>query len=290
MTAADAAAPDERTDNPLAIVAGHGDMPVLFANAARRKGWSPVIFALAGEADVDRFADFACFPVKWGEVGKLFRLISEKGCRELVLIGAVRKRPDYTAIRPDLGAVRLIPRILRIMRGGDDSVLQGVAEIFQERGVKLLTPLDVAPEMAPPEGVLTRIAPDESERLNLDKAAEAARAIGRLDIGQAAIAVGGRVVALEGVEGTDGLIKRVADLKAEGRLPRKGGTLVKCMKPNQDSRLDLPTVGPQTAELAAAAGLAGVGVESGRALLAGRDETIAAFDRCGLFLIGIGTS
>jgi DUF1009 family protein len=283
----DAGSENPQGSGPVAIVAGHGDMPVLLVGAARRNGWTPVVFALAGEAEPADFPDSTCFPIKWGEVGKLLRLIKEKGCRQMVMIGAVRKRPDYTAIRPDMGAVRLIPRILKIMRGGDDSVLQGVAEIFRENGISLLTPLEVAPELSAPEGLLTRVAPDQSERINLDKAVEAARAIGLLDIGQAAIAVGGRVVALEGVEGTDGLITRVADLKAEGRLPKQGGTLVKCMKPNQDPRLDLPTVGPHTAEMAARAGLAGVGVEAGRALLAGRDETISAFDRNHLFLIGL---
>jgi DUF1009 family protein len=283
----DAASENPQGPRSVAIVAGHGDMPVLLVEAAKRNGWNPVVFALAGEAEAEDFSDFASLPIKWGEVGKLLRLIKDKGCRQVVMIGAVRKRPDYTAIRPDMGAVRLIPRILKIMRGGDDSVLQGVAGIFQENGVELLTPLEVAPELSALGGILTRAKPDQSEQINLDKAMEAARAIGRLDIGQAAIAVGGRVVALEGVEGTDGLIARVADLKAEGRLPKQGGTLVKCMKPNQDPRLDLPTVGPHTAEMAARAGLAGVGLESGRALLAGRDETIAAFDRNGLFLIGL---
>jgi DUF1009 family protein len=283
----DAASENRHGARSVAIVAGHGDMPMLLVKAAKRNGWDPVVFALAGEAEPENFSDCACFPIKWGEVGKLLRLIKDKGCRQVVMIGAIRKRPDYTAIRPDMGAVRLIPRILKIMRGGDDSVLQGVAGIFREKGVELLTPLEVAPELSAPEGILTRAAPDQSEQVNLNKAVEAARAIGRLDIGQAAIAVGERVVALEGVEGTDDLIARVADLKAEGRLPKQGGTLVKCMKPNQDPRLDLPTVGPHTAEMAARAGLAGVGVEAGRALLAGRDETVSAFDRNGLFLIGL---
>ncbi len=272
---------------PVAIVAGYGDLPLLLVAEASRNGWVPVVFALAGEAEPEAFAGVPCFPIKWGEVGKLLRLIREKGCRKLVLIGAIRKRPDIAAIRPDLGAVRLIPRILKLMRGGDDSVLKGVAEIFSEHDVSLLAPLDVAPELAAPAGQMTPLSPDEGKRINLEKAVEAARAIGRLDIGQAAVAVGGRVVALEGVEGTDGLLTRVSDLRAGGQLPKSGGSLVKCMKPNQDPRLDLPTIGPDTARLAKLAGLAGVGVEAGRALLAGRDETISAFDRSGLFLVGL---
>ncbi len=274
----------------VAVIAGHGDMPLLFARAAIRNGWTPVIFALAGEADPVLFAGLTCHLIKWGEVGKLLRLIERSGCRELVMIGAIRKRPDYSAIRPDLGAVRLLPRIFRLMRGGDDSVLQGVAQIFSEKNIDIRTPVEIAPELAAPAGQLTKAVADPAEQTNLEKAVEAARAIGRLDIGQAAIAVGGRVVALEGVEGTDGLLARVADLRNADRLTEPGGVLVKCMKPNQDPRLDLPTIGPGTARLAKQAGLAGVGIEAGRALLAGRDETIAAFDDNGLFLVGLSGS
>lgn len=283
-------AAQQDTATALAVIAGHGDMPLLFVEAAKRNGRSPVIFALAGEADPVRFAGHACHLIKWGEVGRLLRLIAETGCHDLVMIGAVRKRPDYKSVRPDMGAVRLLPRILRLMRGGDDSVLQGVAEIFSENNIRLCGPLDIAPELAAPDGCLTKLAPDEDERVNLEKAIEASRAIGQLDIGQAAIAVGGRVVALEGVEGTDGLIARVAELRNDGRLPKSGGSLVKCMKPNQDPRLDLPTIGPDTARLAKQAGLSGVGVETGRALLAGRRQTVSEFDRHGLFLIGLGGS
>ncbi len=273
--------------SPIAIIAGHGILPLILGKAAVASGRKPVIFAISGEADVDAFADFICHPLRWGELGKLLELIKEHGCREVVMIGSVRRRPDYTAIRPDLGTVRLLPRIMKLMLGGDDSVLQGAAQVLRERGVELVTPLDLAPDLAMPVGQLTRRAPDSSESANLERASEAARAIGRLDIGQAAVAVGGRVVALEGVEGTDGLLKRIADLREEGRLPKAGGTLVKCMKPNQDPRLDLPTIGPATAELAAAAGLSGVAAEAGRALLVGRSETIAAFDENRLFLFGI---
>ena len=278
---------DDVAGQPIAIIAGHGRLPVILSKAAVTGGRLPVVFAISGEADAELYSDFTCHPVRWGEIGKLFDLIKQHDCREVVMIGSVRKRPDFAAVRPDLGTVRLLPRIMKMMLGGDDSVLQGAAKIFRERGVELVTPLDLAPDLAMPAGQLTRRALDSSESENLERASEAARAIGKLDIGQAAVAVGGRVVALEGVEGTDGLLNRIAALREDGRLPKKGGTLVKCMKPNQDPRLDLPTIGPATAELAAAAGLSGVAAEAGRALLAGRSETIDAFDKQRLFLIGI---
>jgi DUF1009 family protein len=121
----------------------------------------------------------------------------------------------------------------------------------------------------------------------LQKAVQAARLIGSLDIGQAAVAVGGRVVAVEDAGGTDGLLERVSALRMAGRIGAKGGVLVKCMKPHQDTRLDLPTLGPMTAEAALRAGLDGVAGEAGRSLLAGREQTVEAFRRAGLFLLGL---
>jgi DUF1009 family protein len=182
--------------------------------------------------------------------------------------------------------LKFIPRILQLMRGGDDNLLAGVAAMFQEQGMTLVGPLDVAPDLALPEGLVAGTA-SPAAAAGIAKAAEAARLIGRLDIGQAAVAVAGRVVAVEDAGGTDALLDRVAALRASGRVTSTGGVLVKCAKPQQDLRLDLPTIGPATAENARRAGLDGVAGEAGRALLAGRDETIDAFRRAGLFLYGI---
>jgi DUF1009 family protein len=272
---------------PVAVLAGSGDLPRLVAEAIRKAGNEPVIFPIAGEADIADFADFTAHVFRWGEVGGFLRLIRGAGCKQAVLIGSVAKRPDFKTIRPDLGGLVLLPRILKLLRRGDDGALSEVAAMFAEKGITLVGPLAVAPELALPEGLVAGKKPSADLQADMRQAAEAARAIGRLDIGQAAIAVDGRVVALEGAEGTDGLLERVAGLRIAGRIARSGGVLVKCMKPNQDPRLDLPGIGPTTAAAARHAGLDGVAGEAGRALLAGRAGTIAAFEQEGLFLIGM---
>jgi UDP-2,3-diacylglucosamine hydrolase len=271
---------------PVAILAGGGALPPLVAAAAYRAGRHPVVFALEGDADAGAFAGFRVVPIRWGGIGRLFRALEESGCREAVFVGGVAVRPDYRAIGLDLQAVRLLPRILPLLRAGDDGLLSGVAAILAERGVSLVSPLAIAPELGAPEGLVAGPAPSQADFEDVEKASEAARMSGALDIGQAAVAVGSRVVAVEGAEGTDALLARIGDLRRAGRIP-VGGVLVKCMKPRQDPRLDLPTVGPVTARAARAAGLKGVAVEAGRALLAGRGETVAAFRETGLFLLGL---
>jgi DUF1009 family protein len=271
---------------PVAILAGGGYLPPLVAAAAARCGYGPVVFTVAGEADPNQFPGVPVHVLRWGEIGRLFRLTEESGCRQAVLIGTISRRPDYSSVRPDLGAVKLLPRILKLMRGSDNSLLTGVARIFEERGVRVLSPLDVAPELALREGCLVGKVPPESTA-DVEKAAEAARLLGSLDIAQGAVAIGGRVVAMEDVGGTNELLDRVIALRKRGRIEKAGGVLVKCVKPSQDRRLDLPTIGPMTAQAARRAGLTGVAAEAGLTLLAGRTEAAEAFSRAGLFLLGL---
>jgi DUF1009 family protein len=271
---------------PLAIIAGGGSLPALLADVAARSGRAPVVFAIEGEADANSFGRHVLHTVRWGEIGRLLSLAREAGCAEAVLIGRIARRPDFRALRPDMRTIKLLPRILKLMRRGDNALLTGVAKLFNEEGIALVGPLAVAPELSMPEGVLAGSLGEETMS-DVSKAAEAARALGRLDIGQGAVAVEGRVVATEDAGGTSDLLQRVAALRAAGRIPARGGVLVKCAKPQQDLRLDVPTIGPATAAEAYAARLDGVAAEAGRALIAGYSETIEAFRARGLFLLGL---
>jgi DUF1009 family protein len=272
----------------LAILAGGGKLPSLVTAAALRGGRAPVVFAIDGEADPLAFTPAPVHVLRWGEIGKLFRLTGESRCREAVLIGSITHRPDYRMLMPDFGAVKFIPRILQLMRGRDGSLLEGVARIIEENGIHVVSPLAIAPDLALPEGILSGEVSGDSAS-DIEAGRVGALEVGSRDLAQGAVAVGGRVIAVEDAKGTDALLRRVAELRREGKVPRTGGVLVKCLKPHQDGRHDLPTIGPETAERAAEAGLAGVAAEAGRAILVGRDETIDAFRRAGLFLVGLKT-
>jgi DUF1009 family protein len=271
---------------PLAIVAGSGALPRMAAAAALREGRRPIVFALTGEADPAEFREVEVHPLRWGEVGRFLRLMKQNDCRDALLVG-VNRRPDLRSIRPDLGALAFLPRIGKLMRGGDDNLLSGIAKMFAEEGINLVSVPEVAPDLVLPEGPVSRRRPDAGETEDIASAAQAVKVLGALDIGQAAVAIAGRVVAVEGAEGTDGLLARLAGLREGARIPPTGGVLVKCAKPQQDRRLDLPTIGPETARRACEAKLTGVAAEAEITLLVGREETIAAFDREGLFLVGI---
>lgn len=275
----------------IALIAGNGSLPRQIASALSTAGRDYQLVAIKGEAD-ERTRSLANTEVGWGEIGRLYNFLNKNDCREVLLIGGVSQRPDFTSILGDFGTLKRLPAIIRALTGGDDSMLTKVIRLFETEGYRVVGIRDVAPQLLASSGVMGQVQPKESDWHDLELALTATEKLGELDIGQAAVAVGGRVVAMEGAEGTDAMLERCADLKRSGRVRAKGraGVLVKTAKPNQDLRVDLPTVGPKTIELAVAAGLAGIAIEAQGALIAEKDVTLGKANDAGLFVIGIDRS
>lgn len=272
----------------LAIIAGRGLLPLYLAEAARAAGEDPLILALTNEADRP-FPGFETVTVGVGDLAAIEALFRARKIRRVVLSGGVARRPEWRDIRPTVRTLVKLPSVVRtLLSGGDDTVLQMVIKLIEAMGCTVLGAHDIAPGLLARLGPVGRHRPDDDDLRDILKAVEAATALGHLDIGQGAVSVGGRVVALEGVEGTDSMLNRVAGLRAEGRISRRRrGVLVKLCKPSQDMRADLPTIGPSTIANIAAAGLAGLAVEAGRALILEEDKVMEAAERAGIFVCGI---
>ncbi len=271
---------------PLAILAAGGALPVEVAAAAAGAGRAVFVVGLEGIAD-ERLRSFPHAMLKWGQIGRMLELIDNHGARDVVLIGAVDSRPDFRAIRVDLGAVRLLPKIVAALAGGgDDTVLGALTKLFENQGYRVVGAHEVAPGLVAEPGDIVGSA-SAAGRADIALAMRAARLIGTLDGGQAAVAAQSRVIAVEGAEGTDAMIRRVAELRRGGRLKWSGriGVLAKCSKPQQDIRVDMPTIGARTVELVAEAGLAGIVIEPRRVMIADRAETLAAARRTGTFIL-----
>ena len=189
------------------------------------------------------------------------RLFRSENCRDLVFIGSL-VRPALSEIRLDWGTLRVLGRVLAAFRGGDDHLLSGIGGILEQDGFRMVGIKDVAPDLLMPEGCLTRVAPDRNASADIARGRDVLSALSPYDIGQAVIVIDGHVVGVEDIEGTDGLLARVARLRSEGRIRAKArrGVLVKAPKRGQDLRFDLPTVGSRTVEGAASAGLAGIAI------------------------------
>lgn len=263
-------------DGTLAIIAGQGALPRLIAEARRAEGRPCLVIAFEGAAP-DWVSAHPHELHAFERPGHLFAALRRAGCAAVVFAGALA-RPRLRPWRADARLPGLMPRIARLMGGGDDALLSGLAEIFEAEGFPVVGIQDCRAGLTAAPGTLGRHAPAEAARADAAHGVAILAALGPFDVGQAAVVAGGRCLGIEAAEGTDALLARVAGLGATG------GVLVKRAKPGQDRRFDLPAIGPRTVEGATRAGLAGIALEAGAVLILERAATIAAADAAGLFL------
>ncbi|HEY6258303.1 MAG TPA: UDP-2,3-diacylglucosamine diphosphatase LpxI [Xanthobacteraceae bacterium] len=278
-----ASAPE--SEGPLAIICGAGSLPFAVADAACRRGRGVVLFALRGWADPNLVASYPHYWVRFGQLGRFCRTAAREGCRDVVFIGSV-VRPTLWQIWPDLAALRVAPRIIRMFQGGDDHLMSSLMKIFEDCGFRPVGAHEIAPEILMPEGAVGRLQPSESNRVDMALGLALLHAIGRFDVGQATVVAGGHVLAVEAAEGTDEMLAQLAELRRKGRIRSSGGVLVKAPKSGQDRRIDLPTIGPKTIAGAARAGLDGIAVVAGEAIIAEPERVAQAADRSRIFIVG----
>ncbi len=265
----------------LGLLAGGGRVPEEIAEAAVARGWPVHVVGIDGEVDA-AFAGLPVTRVNWGQIGRMTRAFRENGCTHLVIVGRVT-RPDMTKLKPDFGLVRAIPSILRIMAsGGDDGVLRGVIRFFEGHGLTVIGPADVAPGLAIGAGAIGTRSPSADDEFDIAKGLAIVRLLGAFDVGQSVVVRSGAIVAIEGAEGTDRMLSRVAPTASGAR-----GVLVKRPKPQQDMRVDMPVIGPDTVSNSARAGLAGIAVLAGQVLITQREDVVARAEQEGLFVAGV---
>jgi UDP-2,3-diacylglucosamine hydrolase len=273
---------------PLAIVCGGGAIPIAVAEAVQRSGRRVVLFPVRGWADPAAVEKYPHHWIAVVQAGRFMKHARAEGCRDVVLLGAA-VRPPFWSLRLDWTTLRLLPAIYRSYRGGDDHLLSGVARMFQEHGFRIVGVHEVAPAILIPSGKIGQLAPSPRDLADIARGLGLLRAIGPFDVGQAAVVANNQVLMVEGIDGTDSMLARIAELRERGRIPTpKGvGVLVKAPKPGQDRRLDMPAIGPKTVAAAARAGLAGIAVVAGSTIIAEPAEVARAADAAGLFVQGI---
>ncbi|WP_409433675.1 LpxI family protein [Litorimonas sp. RW-G-Af-16] len=265
----------------LGLVAGGGKLPIYVAHAAGARLVTTI--ALDGFAKASDYS--AAQVLSLGQFGHMVKALKKAKATHVCFAGIV-KRPDFSQVKPDLKGMRHLPGAIRAAGQGDDALLRHILGLFEKEGLIVVSPQEICEDLLLGEGALGTIGLSKVFRDDALKACEIAREIGRLDIGQGAVVSQGVVLAVEAQEGTDAMLKRIADLPPAIR-PKDQGVLAKLIKPSQDDRVDLPTLGPETVRLAAEAGLAGIVAEEGRAFVIDRRDVIRLADELGIFIVGI---
>ena len=271
----------------LGIIAGGGPLPARLAQHCKSEGRECLVLGIEGEA-VDVSAQFPFVWVGIASVGRTLKILKKEECREIVFIGPV-SRPDFSALTPDWKGMTLLPRFIRAARGGDDGLLKVVIAAFEEEGFRVVGADDVMSDLLGGEDALSRKAPTDDDQRDIDRGVAVVQTLGQLDIGQGCVVCNEYILAVEAAEGTDNMLRRCADLSVElrGTPEARRGVFVKISKPGQEGRIDRPTIGVRTVELAALAGLSGIAYETGKVLIADPDAVREKADDLGLFVTGV---
>ena len=261
-------------------------MPVHVAQAVRESDDDLTVIAIEPDCPPGRFLGAKAFPLS--KFGKMVKAMEKAGVTHVCMAGTV-SRPDFGDFKPDLAAMRYLPGTLRAAKQGDDALLRHVMSIFEQRGFKVVSAQALCQRLLMGEGPLGAISIHHAHRDDALRAMQVVSLIGAQDIGQGAVVANGLVLAVEAQEGTDAMLERVASLPdaVRGTPGTRTGVLAKLPKPGQDIRVDLPTIGPRTVELAAAAGLAGIIGEAGRAFVIDSGTVRDLADQLGLFVVGL---
>ena len=263
----------------IGLIAGNGQFPLLFAQAAQQKGWQ--VHAAAYRNETDPLLTQHVASLEWFYLGQLKRLIKyfrHQGVHRAVMLGGITKTRMFTNVRPDIKAIALVASMRHTH---DDAILRAFAEALESEGIQIQASTFLLPELLAPPGVWTRRKPSRSENEDIRLGWKIAKEIGRLDIGQCVIVGGGSVLAVEAIEGTDAAIRR------GGQLGKGQAVVVKVCKPTQDTRFDIPAVGLATIETMHAAGVKTLAIEAGKAVVFDREAMIAQADGCGVAIVAL---
>jgi DUF1009 family protein len=271
----------------VAILAGSGKLPLQLVEHLEARGQDHRILAFRGFVDSE-IRRRAHATVDLLDLKTIMASLEAWQPSAVTLVGAVR-RPGFSALLGAYSLLRNRQEVKDVIARGDDQVLRGAVGLLEDHGHRVVGAHELVPELLVPQGLRNGLTPNDNDRLAIGVGLDVLGSLSAFDIGQAAVVASRRVLAIEGPEGTDRMLRRVRHMRRSwfGGCRREGGVLVKAAKKGQDLRVDMPAVGPRTVKEAARAGLSGIAVGAGSTLLLDQEESLRTADRLGLFMISI---
>jgi DUF1009 family protein len=273
---------------PIAILAGAGQLPILLLSHLERTGQDVRVLAFRGfaEADLQRRAHAT---VDLLDLKTIMSTLEGWRPQAVSLVGAVR-RPGFSALLSAYSLLRNMHEVKEVIARGDDQVLRGAVMLLEGRGHRVVGAHELAPDLVASHALTGVRQPGADDHEAIAFGLELLASLSDFDIGQGAVVDRRHVLAIEGPEGTDRMIRRVKGLRQSWfglRRREEGGVLIKAAKRGQDLRVDMPTIGPRTVREAARAGLAGIAIGAGSTFVLEQEETLRTADRLGLFLMAV---
>lgn len=266
----------------LGIIAGSGELPRQVIRHCQQLGRSVCAVGFENITEDETIKPVEHKKLHIGKVGAALKFFRQHNVKELLLAGRVG-RPPLSALKMDFTGMKLLRHLMKLDSHGDDKVFSTIIQFLEQQGFRVVGAEQVLQDLLISKGTLGAVQPDAIAARDIDMGMKAALTIGGLDIGQAVIVQQGTILGVEAAEGTDQLIARCKALHMEG----EGGVLVKMKKPQQDSRVDLPSIGTHTIENAYMNGLRGIAVQAGSTLVINKEAVITRANELGLFVVGV---
>ncbi len=273
---------------PIGLIAGNGKFPLLVLDAARAAEYEVVVVAIKEEAfpEIENHGAASVHWLSLGDLSKLIEVFHREGVSRAVMAGQVKHKQIFSAIRPDW---RLAKLLLSLTTRNTDSLLGAVAKVLAEEGIILENSTWLLEPLLVKSGVLSRRAPTEQERKNVDYGRAVARQLAQHDIGQTVVIGEAACVAVEAMEGTDATIERaghiMGSLHGDASTLSRALTVVKIAKPNQDMRFDVPVIGVKTIVVMQSAGATCLALDAGKCLLLDGEKVLDAANAAGIAVV-----
>ena len=262
----------------IGLIAGNGNLPYFFYEAAKQKGYEvfPVGLFDSVNSNLKKAPNYVQMNI--GELGKLMGYLIINKIDKIIMLGKVEKSLIFQDLRLDEVFKDLVNKL---PDRKDETILFGIMSVLQSSGIDILPQNYLMDSLLVKEGNYTTAEPKEEDRSTIEIGIEAAKALGKIDVGQTVVAKNRAVVALEAIEGTDETIKRA------GVYAGKDTIVVKTSRPQQDMRVDVPAIGMKTFEEALKIAAKGIIIEAEKVLFLDKEEVIAKANENGIFIVGV---
>ncbi|HEY6183401.1 MAG TPA: UDP-2,3-diacylglucosamine diphosphatase LpxI [Terriglobales bacterium] len=276
------------SNQKLGLIAGNGRFPFLVLEAARAQGYEIVVAAIKEETfpEIETAGASAVYWLSLGELSKLIETFKKEGVTRAVMAGQVKHKQIFSSIRPDWKLAKLL---FSLGTRNTDSLLGAVAKVLEEEGITLENSTSLLEPLLAKAGVLTKRAPSEAEKKDIEYGRDVARQLAQYDIGQTVVIAEAAAVAVEAMEGTDATIERAGQIMAsvgkDDSTLSRALTVIKIAKPNQDMRFDVPVIGVKTIETMQKTGATCLALDAGKCLLLDGDAIITAADQANICIV-----
>jgi DUF1009 family protein len=261
----------------VGIIAGNGLLPASVAASLTKQNSKCYIAALTGEADPGLYQQYSHRFFSLGMAGSIIEYFNTSNVEHVVLAGGVN-RPNLKSLKVDMTGSILLARVLKQKFLGDDNLLKVITGFLEEKGFKIIASHEI---LASDNIIITTNIPSSSEIRDIDLGIKLLESIGEMDVGQSVIVEDGYILGIEAAEGTDNLIIRCSHLRKNAR----GGVLIKMAKRNQDTRVDMPTIGPETVEHLASYNYSGLAIKKDQVIVLNPQEVTRLANKYGLFCV-----